>query len=66
MSVWSIVLIVGSIVVGVSSTIVFKLKQDNKIEELAEAVIERETGIDIDLSPGSEEKKEAEKENKKE
>jgi len=66
MSVWSIVLIVGSIVVGVGSTIVFKLKQDNKIEEIAEAVIERETGIDIDLSPGSEEKKEAKKENKKE
>lgn len=36
---------------------VFKAKEDNKIEEMAEEVIKKQTGIDVDLSPSSPEKK---------
>lgn len=32
------------------------IKQDNPVEEFVEEMIERKTGIDIDLSPGSKEK----------
>ncbi len=35
---------------------VTKAPDDNPIEEIAEEVIEKETGVDIDLSPNSPEK----------
>lgn len=34
-----------------------KVKPDNYVEELIEQVIDDQTGIDIDLTPGSPEKK---------
>lgn len=46
-----IVLIVGSIAVGIGSVVLFKLKKDNIIEEIAEDIIENQTGIKIDLTP---------------
>ena len=42
-----------SAVVGVASVYVFKLKPDNPVEEVCEKAIEKETGLDIDLTPGS-------------
>lgn len=36
---------------------VFRAKDDNVVEELAEKVIKEETGADVDLSPSSPEKK---------
>lgn len=38
-------------VIGVASRFLLKQKPDNTIEQIAEAGIKRETGIDIDLSP---------------
>jgi len=55
---WSIALVVIAVSIGVSSTIIFKMKKDNKIEEIAEEIIKKETGIDVDLSPNSKETKE--------
>ncbi len=36
---------------------VFKAKDDNKVEEIAEEVIKKQTDLDVDLSPSSPEKK---------
>lgn len=52
-----ICIITGSIMVGLASTLIFKLKKDNPIEEVAEEIIKDETGADIDLSPSTPEKK---------
>lgn len=53
----SVVLIIIGIAafIGIAST--FYLGDDNPVEESAEAVIEMNTGVDIDLSPQSKEKK---------
>jgi hypothetical protein len=41
----------------VAGTYLFKLKNDNLIEQIAEEVIKDETGLDIDLSPEDKEEK---------
>lgn len=41
------------IVIGVGSA--YFLGHDNPVEEMAEKVIEQQTGIDIDLTPSSKE-----------
>lgn len=41
---------------SVAITKIFKLEEDNEIEEFVEEIIESKTGLDIDLSPGSPEK----------
>ena len=38
-------------IVGLASTWVFKMKQDNIVEEVAEEVIKKETGITVELTP---------------
>lgn len=43
--------------IGVGSYHYFKMPQDNIVEEIAEEVIKKETGIDVDLSPESKEEK---------
>lgn len=48
-----VALLVLVVLAGVGSG--FYLKDDNLIEEAAEAVIKHETGLDIDLTPDSEE-----------
>ena len=40
-----------ALIVGLGSTLIFKMKKDNPIEQIAEEVIKEETGKDIDLSP---------------
>lgn len=40
-----------SAIVGLASRFIFKKKPDNYIEEMAEKIIHKKTGIDIDLSP---------------
>jgi len=42
--------------IGLSSTYIFKMGDDNQVEEAAEQVIKNETGHDIDLTPKSPEK----------
>ncbi len=55
---WKIAVVVGALVVGIGSRFVWKkLKNDNPIEEIAEEVIKKQTGLDIDLTPCSPEKK---------
>lgn len=52
--VWKMIIVVSAIVIGVGSRFVWKrLKHDNPIEEIAEEVIRKETGLDIDLTPTS-------------
>ncbi len=44
-------LVAGSVLVGVSTTWLLKMKNDNPIEQAAEALIKEETGADVDLTP---------------
>ena len=44
--------------IGLASTYIFRMQKDNKIEELAEKCIEKQTGIYIDLTPASIDKSE--------
>lgn len=53
----SVVIVVVSLAVGLISRRFIK-EPDNPIEEIAEEVIKKEIGIDIDLSPDSPEDKE--------
>ena len=43
-------IVAGAIVIGVGSTYIFK-KPNNPVEQIAEAVIKEETGMQLDLSP---------------
>jgi len=52
-----IIITVSALIVGLASYYVFKLPQDNKIEEVAEEIIKEQTGVDIDLTPQSKERK---------
>lgn len=48
--------IVGAaLLTGLASTFIFKLKNDNAVEQIAEEVIKDETGITIDLTPENKE-----------
>jgi len=58
-SIYKVILVVLSVIIGVGSTYYFKLKKDNPIEEIAEEVIKKQTGADVDLSPGTPEKKDS-------
>jgi len=49
------IIIILTIIIGITST--YFLGNDNPVEEIAEKVIEEETGIDIDLTPNSTENK---------
>ncbi len=50
-----VIIIVSVAVVGYISTKF--LGDDNPVEEIAEEVIESQTGVDVDLTPNSPEKK---------
>jgi hypothetical protein len=54
----NILIVAGAIAAGLSSVYIFKMKQDNPIEEKAEEIIKNKTGVDIDLTPQSPEKTE--------
>ena len=41
------------VLLGLSSTYYFKMKNDNIVEEIAEKVLKTQTGIDVDLSPAT-------------
>lgn len=45
-----------AIAFAVATTFVFKLPPDNPIEEIAEEVVEEETGINLDFTPSTTEK----------
>lgn len=48
---------VAAALVGLGYTFLGKQPQDNAVEEASEQIIKQETGVDVDLSPMSEEKK---------
>jgi hypothetical protein len=48
-------IVAAAVVLGVGSS--YYLGDDNKVEEAAEKIIEDRTGINLDLSPSSPEKK---------
>lgn len=50
-----IVVLAVAAIVGIGSKYVLGMKDDNKIEEAMEQVIEDHTGVDLDLSPTSSE-----------
>ena len=57
-TVWIKALIVaGSLFVGVCSVYLLKMKPDNQVEEVCEKIVKEETGLDLDLTPGSSENK---------
>lgn len=41
----------GALVAGLASTWLFKMKNDNPVEQIAEKILKEETGQDVDLSP---------------
>lgn len=47
----TVVLVVLATAIGIGTTKVLKMKNDNAIEQVAEEVIKDKTGIDVDLSP---------------
>jgi hypothetical protein len=47
------VVIAVSAIIGVGSVVVMKMKHDNPIEEVAEAIVKDQTGLDIDMTPSS-------------
>jgi hypothetical protein len=49
-----VILIVGSLFIGICSVYIFKMKPDNIVEQISEEVIKEETGLTIDLSPENE------------
>ena len=51
------VIVAGALGVAAGAKYFFKMKDDNFVEEFAEQVIDKETGFDVDLSPGSPEDK---------
>ena len=58
--IWQIGIVVGAFVIGACSRFIplgTLNRPDNAIEEIMEDMIEQETGIEIDLSPGSPEEK---------
>ncbi len=44
-------MVAGAVAVGVGTTWLLKMKNDNPIEQIAESIIKEETGEDIDLTP---------------
>jgi len=55
--IWKAALVSAAIGAAAVAHYVFRAKDDNVVEELAEKVIKEETGADVDLSPSSPEKK---------
>ena len=51
------VIVAVSTAVGVGTVYLLKMPKDNPIEEVCETVIKAETGLDVDLSPGTPEVK---------
>lgn len=47
----------GALAVGWATTRIFRMKDDNLIEEAAEEVIRRRTGLNIDITPNSRERR---------
>ena len=52
-----IAILAGAAILSSVATKVFKLEDDNTAEEFVEEVIQDQTGLDIDLTPSSPEKK---------
>lgn len=52
-----IAILAGAAILSAVATKVLNLEEDNVAEEFVEKIIESETGLDIDLSPNSPEKK---------
>lgn len=51
----TIAIVVGAFTVGIASQ--YYMGDDNAVEEVAENIIEDQTGVNIDLSPKTKEKK---------
>lgn len=47
-----LLILLGAIIVGVGIAFVTK-KDDTQLEEAAEMIIYQQTGVDVDLTPGS-------------
>jgi len=52
------ILVGAALIAGVSSTILFKMKKDNPVEQMSEKIIKDQTGMDIDLTPDTPEDEE--------
>ena len=56
-NIWKVAAVGAAIALGFGSAYLFKLKNDNAIEEIAEEIIRAQTGLDIDITPLSDEDK---------
>lgn len=60
-TIFSVAIIAISLIIGIGFRYVTNVSDDHPIEEIAEHIIEKETGYDIDLTPFSKEEKDDEK-----
>ena len=51
--IWKTSLVAAALAAAGIAHYVFKAKDDNPVEQLAEKVIEKETGLEIDLTPNN-------------
>jgi hypothetical protein len=52
---WKAVIVAAALVIGLGSSYIFKMKQDNAIEEISEGIVKEHTGIDLDMTPTTKE-----------
>lgn len=50
-----VIIVAAAAIIGIASNKLAHMGQDNAVEEVAEEVIKKQTGLDIDLSPESKE-----------
>lgn len=50
-----VIIVAAAAIIGIASNKLAHMGQDNPVEEVAEEVIKKQTGLDIDLSPESKE-----------
>lgn len=53
---WKAIIVGSALAIGLASTYIFKMKEDNAIEEIAEHVVKEQTNIDLDMTPTTKEK----------
>jgi len=51
----ALIIVAIAIIIGVASSKIGKLEEDNVIEEIAEEIVESQTGLDLDFTPASRE-----------
>ena len=49
----ALIIVAIAILIGIASHKIIKMEEDNIVEEIAEEIVESQTGLDIDFTPDS-------------